>query len=84
MEEQITPNPSFDWCSREGALALKAKIEAFWAERGGAVQVLLLNGGFLKSLRGSSIDLRSDLKNGLPVRKVSDPIPANEWEEEEL
>ena len=35
-----------DFCSRSGAQELKDKIEAYWAERGQTVRVLLHNVGF--------------------------------------
>jgi hypothetical protein len=35
-----------DYCSREGAVALKEKIEAYWRERGQNVMIALHNVGF--------------------------------------
>lgn len=35
-----------DYCSRDGALALKSKIEAYWRERGQDVMIALHNVGF--------------------------------------
>lgn len=55
-----------DYCSRDGALELKRKIEAYWAERGQHVTVLLHNGGFHPAIRAARFDLRSDLINGMP------------------
>lgn len=73
-----TPEPSEDWvsaggarepsdyCSRDGALALKAKIEAYWAERGHEVMIALHNVGFHPAIRAARYDVRSDMVNGMP------------------
>lgn len=55
-----------DFCSRDGAQRLKTKIEAYWAERGHKVQVMLLNVGFHPAIRASRFDVRSDMINGRP------------------
>ncbi len=55
-----------DYCSREGALALKAKIEAYWAERGHNVMIALHNVGFHPAIRAARFDVRSDMVNGMP------------------
>ena len=55
-----------DFCSREGAHALKAKIEAYWAERGQKVQIMLHNVGFHPAIRAARFDVRSDMVNGMP------------------
>jgi len=55
-----------DYCSREGALALKAKIEAYWAERGQNVMIALHNVGFHPAIRAARFDVRSDMVNGMP------------------
>ena len=59
-----------DFCSREGALALKEKIEAYWRERGHHVMVSLQNVGFHPAIRAARYDLRTDMVNGMP-RSVS-------------
>jgi hypothetical protein len=59
-----------DFCSREGALALKEKIEAYWRERGHSVMVSLQNVGFHPAIRAARYDLRTDMVNGMP-RSVS-------------
>lgn len=66
FEPPKTPEPSRDWCDRAGAHALKAQIEAYWAERGEAVQVMLHDVGFHPAIRAARVDVRSDMKNGLP------------------
>ncbi len=58
-----------DYCSREGALELKRKIEAYWAERGQAVSIMLHNVGFHPAIRAARFDVRSDLINGMPRPK---------------
>ena len=55
-----------DFCSREGALALKAKIEAYWRERGQQVMIALHNVGFHPAIRAARYDVRSDMVNGMP------------------
>lgn len=55
-----------DYCSREGAIALKEKIEAYWRDRGHHVMVSLQNVGFHPAIRAARFDLRTDMVNGLP------------------
>lgn len=55
-----------DWTNSAGAAALKAKIEAYWRERGYEVQVMLVDGPFSAALRATRVDVRSELINGLP------------------
>lgn len=55
-----------DFCSRDGALALKAKIEAYWRERGQHVMIALHNVGFHPAIRAARYDVRSDMINGMP------------------
>lgn len=55
-----------DFCSREGAMALKAKIEAYWRERGQDVMIALHNVGFHPAIRAARYDVRSDMINGMP------------------
>lgn len=55
-----------DFCSRDGAHALKAKIEAYWRERGHKVQIMLHNVGFHPAIRAARFDVRSDMINGMP------------------
>ena len=63
----LDPVPEFgEWCTREGAEALKAKIEAYWAERGEHVQVWTEQRGFESALRGAHFVVRSNLVSGLP------------------
>lgn len=56
-----------DYCTREGAERLKTQIEAYWAERGRKVNINLVNGGFLASMRSARTDVRSNMVNGIPV-----------------
>ncbi len=64
-----------DFCSRDGAQSLKAKIEAYWAERGHKVQIMLHNVGFHPAIRAARFDVRSDMVNGMP-RSASGKKPA--------
>ena len=55
-----------DYCSQDGAHALKARIEAYWAARGQQVMVALHNVGFHPAIRAARFDVRSDMVNGRP------------------
>lgn len=55
-----------DFCSREGAMALKNKIEAYWRDRGQNVMIALHNVGFHPAIRAARFDVRSDMINGMP------------------
>lgn len=55
-----------DYCSREGAVALKEKIEAYWRDRGQNVLIALHNVGFHPAIRAARFDVRSDMVNGMP------------------
>ena len=55
-----------DYCTHNGAAALKATIEAYWAERGQHVLVSLHNVGFHPAIRAARFDVRSDMVNGRP------------------
>lgn len=71
-----------DFCSRDGAHALKAKIEAYWRERGHDVMVALHNVGFHPAIRAARFDVRSDMINGMPRSAVSTkraPAPAQDF-----
>ncbi len=66
-----------DYCSREGAQALKEKIEAYWRERGQNVMLSLHNVGFHPAIRAARFDVRSDMVNGLPRAGLKAPAPDN-------
>lgn len=70
-----------DFCSRDGAHALKTKIEAYWRERGHTVMVALHNVGFHPAIRAARFDVRSDMINGMPrsavTAKGGTPPPAS-------
>ena len=55
-----------DFCSRDGAMALKEKIEAYWRDRGQNVMIALHNVGFHPAIRAARYDVRSDMVNGMP------------------
>jgi hypothetical protein len=73
-----------DFCSRDGAHAIKAKIEAYWRERGQTVQVMLHNVGFHPAIRAARFDVRSDMINGLPraAGAKRGPAPAQAYAED--
>lgn len=55
-----------DFCSREGAQIIKARIEAYWRDRGQHVMVMFENVGFHPAIRAARYDVRSDMMNGRP------------------
>jgi hypothetical protein len=66
-----------DYCSRDGAINLKEKIEAYWRERGQTVMIALHNVGFHPAIRAARYDVRSDMVNGMPrVRNGNAPASA--------
>ena len=62
---------SNDLCNALGAGRLKQRIEEFWRARGCAVKVQLLESRFTAAMRSSRTDVRSDMLDGLPSRKVN-------------
>jgi hypothetical protein len=64
-----------DFCGRLGAAALKAKIEAYWRERGYAVEVSTHNTGFHPTMRSARTDVRSNMRNGYPILRA---VPSRE------
>jgi hypothetical protein len=82
--EGLTPfRGESDYCSRDGAMALKAKIEAYWRERGQDVMIALHNVGFHPAIRAARYDVRSDMVNGMPrgAVKSTEPVHADVFEE---
>lgn len=67
-----------DHCSRNGAAELKRKIEAYWAERGHDVMIVLHNVGFHPAIRAARFDVRSDMINGMPRPKRAGPALVKE------
>ena len=59
-----------DWCNTEGAKRLQEKIAQYWTERGYEVEVDLVDAGFVPAMRSARTDVRSNMVNGLPRRKV--------------
>jgi hypothetical protein len=61
-----------DFCNVDGARRLKQRIEEYWRDRGYAVDVKLIEAGFVAAMRSARTDVRSDMVNGLPMRKEKD------------
>ena len=57
---------SNDFCTREGALRLKERIESYWKERGYDVSIELQEAGFMPAMRSARTDVRSNMVNGMP------------------
>jgi hypothetical protein len=60
-----------DWCNTEGARRLREKIREYWAERGFEVDVDLVDAGFVPAMRSARTDLRSNMVNGMPRRRIA-------------
>lgn len=45
----------------------------YWRERGYTVDVKLIEAGFVAAMRSARTDVRSDMVNGLPTKKESEP-----------
>lgn len=58
-----------DFCHVEGARRLKQRIEEYWRERGYAIEVKLVEAGFVAAMRSARTDVRSDMVNGLPRKR---------------
>ncbi len=58
-----------DFCNTDGARRLKAKIEEYWTERGFDVSIDLVDAGFVPAMRSARTDVRSNMINGMPLRK---------------
>lgn len=65
-----------DFCTIEGARRLKERIEAYWRDKGYAVDVKLIDAGFMPAMRSARTDVRSDMVNGMPKR--SEAADAND------
>ena len=59
-----------DWCNIDGAMRLKDKIREYWEERGYDVDVDLVDAGFVAAMRSARTDVRSNMVNGMPRRKL--------------
>ena len=59
-----------DFCNPDGARRLKQRIEEYWRERGYAVDIKLIEAGFVAAMRSARTDVRSDMVNGLPAKRI--------------
>lgn len=71
-----------DYCSYNGAEALKEMIEAYWAARGQHVFISLQNSGFHPAIRAARFDVRSDMVNGKPRSLTNIRKPATVCEDD--
>jgi hypothetical protein len=58
-----------DFCNVDGARRLKQRIEEYWRDRGFAVEVKLIEAGFVPAMRSARTDVRSDMVNGMPTKR---------------
>ena len=56
--------------SLDGARRLKETIETYWRERGFYVSVNLVEQGFASLVRSRRVDVRSDMINGVPRKRL--------------
>jgi len=63
---------SNDWCNEDGAKRLKNKIEQYWTERGYEVNIDLVDACFIAAMRSARTDVRSNMVNGMPRRRMVD------------
>ena len=66
-----------DHCGKAGAERIKAKIEAYWRERGAMVHCRIEPKGFTAALRAARYDVRSDMIDALPRLRA---LPSREQE----
>ena len=66
LDFHTLPRDTGEYTDRAGAELLKARIEAYWRERGYEIQVTLAQAAFAPALRAARFDIRSELVNGLP------------------
>ncbi len=55
-----------NYCTFEGAQALKKTIEDYWRQLGTPVTIYVVESGFDLKTRATRFDLRSDMVNGYP------------------
>lgn len=55
-----------DFCTEDGAMRLKMKIEEYWRNRGFDVSIDLVDAGFIPAMRSARTDVRSNMVNGMP------------------
>lgn len=60
-----------DWCTNEGATRLKDKIREYWESRGYEVDLDLVDAGFVAAMRSARTDVRSNMVNGMPRRRIT-------------
>ena len=63
-----------DWCNEDGAQRIKTKIKEYWTERGYDVDVDLVDAGFVAAMRSARTDVRSNMINGMPCRRIHGEI----------
>ena len=61
-----------DYCSSDGAGRLQAVIADYWRKKGFDVDVELVHEGFVSTMRSSRFDVRSNMVNGMPSRRLQE------------
>jgi hypothetical protein len=67
-----------DFCTPDGARRLKQRIEDYWRDKGYAVDVKLVEAGFVPAMRSARFDVRSDLVNGIPRANTAPSQPSGQ------
>lgn len=66
-----------DWCDEDGAKRLVDKINSYWSDRGYDVDVNLIDAGFVPAMRSARTDVRSNMVNGMPMRRAAGEAGGN-------
>ena len=67
-----------DFCTREGALRLKERIEAYWKERGYDVNIELTEAGFMPAMRSAASTAARMLSSALRISITCPPTSPSE------
>ena len=59
-----------DWCDPDGARRLAEKIREYWTDRGYEVDLDFIEAGFVAAMRSARTDVRSNMVNGMPMRRL--------------
>lgn len=57
--------------TRDGARVLLEKIQAYWAGKGYDVHGQVFEAGYSERLRSTVYEVRTDLVNGMPQRRMA-------------
>lgn len=70
-----------DFCNADGARRLKQRIEEYWRDRGYTVDVKLVEAGFVAAMRSARVDVRSDMVNAMPRKRIVENEQRKDFDE---